>query len=1091
MLRLEMTDRQIRNLASYPMAYQLGVAYYQAGKVGPLEYNAAERKVKAFVAGTSRYLIQLQLTPEGGLSSYHCSCPAYSQHSGACKHIIAVLKSTQVTLPLIFQKKANSSSSREFLSFFKDHAQDTFMEELNLEVELELYVVPRHRVSAQFSLKVGFQRLYVVKDVGLFLNSLYKGKTLEFGKQFTFEPHRQTFNDQDRPIIDLLLEMYEQNMAWTEMLNTYAGSVFNSKKLIPLKGVYFRKFLDALGDKPFNLYQESAPLLQTQIIRQALPLELTLNSEAENLALTLDVEELPLQLLPDASYFLYQQKIYQATPAQQEILPSMLKAIHQEYSSTLILPSDSKEFFISEALPSLEKMGKVSIAPGLAEKFSRENLVTQIYFERGNDDGIAARVEFHYGENSINPFAPVGGTHTFKDSHDVILIRAVEEERKVLTLLELAEFSVNQGKIHLEDDHKIFEFATTYLPQLQELSEIFYSDDFKLTIHNSVSFAGAVRLDEKLDLLEISFQYSNIDETELADIFQALNLKKKYYRLKDGSFLNLHQPELETVARLVDYLDLKAEDLEQTVLRLPKYRALYIDNYLRQANLPGIQRNKAFKQLVQSILEPHDGDFEIPPSLQNVLRDYQKTGFQWLKTLAAYGLGGILADDMGLGKTLQVLAFILSEKPTASQPALVVAPTSVIYNWQEEALKFAPELNVLVVDGPPQVRQDLLADLDGWDLVVTSYPLLRRDTETYAHLEFSYCFLDEAQHIKNPQTINARSVQQLQAKGYFALTGTPIENSLSELWSIFQFIMPGYLLSHPDFRKKFEIPIVKGDDSEPLIELSRHVTPFILRRLKKDVLLELPDKIETRMSAQMTEEQTKIYLAFLQEAQKNIAREIASVGFERSQIKILAALTRLRQICCHPAMFVENYTGGSGKMQLFEEVIANALDSSHRILVFSQFTTMLDIIQKHLISKKIEHFYLRGSTKSTDRMKMVQLFNNGVGQIFLISLKAGGTGLNLTGADMVIHFDPWWNPAVEDQATDRAHRIGQKNAVQVIKLVTQGTIEEKVLVLQEKKKALIQAVIQPGETMISKLTEKELVELFDLDEKGSSLPIEL
>lgn len=1082
MLRLEMTERQMRNLASSPMAYQLGVAYYQAGKVGSLEYNPTERKVKAFVSGTSRYLIQLQLTPQGGLSSYQCSCPADSHNTGACKHIIAVLKSTQVNLPLIFQKKANSSSTQEFLSFFENHTQNPFKEELNLEVELELYVVPRHRVVAQFSLKVGIQRLYVVKDVGLFLNSLHKGKMLPFGKQFTLEPNRQTFKAQDRPLIDFLLEMYEQNLAWLDILNTYTGSAFNSKKFIPLKGVYFRKFLDTLGDKVFTLCQESAPIAQTQILRQALPLELSLNSEAENLALTLEADELPIQLLPDASYFLYQQKIYQVTPAQQEILPSIIKALRQEYSSTLILPSSSKEFFISEALPSLEKMGKVVIAPQLAEKFSREILITKIYFERGNNEGIEARVEFHYGENTINPFAPVAGSHTLKNSQEVILIRAVEEERKVLSLLELAEFSVNnQGKIHLEDEQKIFEFVTEYLPKLQQIAEIYYADDFKMSIHSSVSLSGGVRLDEKMDLLEISFRYSNIDEAELADIFQALNLKKKYFRLKDGTFLNLHQPELETVARLVNYLDLTAEDLEQTVLRLPKYRALYIDNYLRQANLPGIQRNKAFKQLVQSILEPHDGEFEVPLTLQNVLRDYQKTGFQWLKTLASYGLGGILADDMGLGKTLQVLAFILSEKHVDGQPALVIAPTSLIYNWQEEAQKFAPELQVLVVDGPPQARQALLENLEGWDIVVTSYPLLRRDIEIYSHLEFSYCFLDEAQHIKNPQTINAKSVQQLQAKGYFALTGTPIENSLSELWSIFQFVMPGYLFSHPDFRTKYEIPIVKGEDPEPLVELGRQVRPFILRRLKKDVLLELPEKIETRMSAQMTEEQAKIYLAFLQEAKKNIAKEIATVGFERSHIKILAALTRLRQICCHPAMFIEGYTGGSGKMQLFEEVIVNALGSGHRILIFSQFTSMLDILQEYLIAEKVEYFYLSGSTKASDRMQMVQLFNNGVGEIFLISLKAGGTGLNLTGADMVIHFDPWWNPAVEEQATDRAHRIGQKNVVQVIKLVTQGTIEEKVLALQDKKKELIESVIQPGETLLSKFTEKELVELFDLD----------
>ncbi|WP_425801451.1 SNF2 helicase associated domain-containing protein [Desulfitobacterium sp. Sab5] len=1083
MFRLEITDKQMRALASYPTAYELGIAYYQAGKVGPLEYNPADRIIKAFVSGTSRYLTQLKLSPEGRIQRYHCSCPAYNRQSGACKHIIAVIKSAQAALPLIFKNKAKSSSTQEFLSFFQNTNSERFKEELNLEVELEVYIVPRYRIMAQFSLKIGFQRLYVVKDIGLFLNALDKGKSLEFGKQFTFEPDRQTFKEEDRPIIDFLYKMYEQNLAWSEMVNSYTGTVFTNKKYVPLKGVYFKTFLDALGDKPFNLYIESVdPVQQTKILRQALPIELSLNSEEDDLVLTLEDEDLPVQLLSDGSYFLYQQRIYQASPSQQQILPPMLKALRKEFSSSLILPASSKEFFISEALPSLEKMGKVSIDPDLANKFSHEKLVTQLYFERSNDNGIEARVEFHYGTTVINPFSPTSDAHNNKASQDIILIRAVEEERQILTLLELAEFSVNQGKIHLEDEQRIFEFAAAYLPKLQELAEIYYSEDFKLTIHSSVSFSGAIRLDEKMDLLEISFHYNDIEEKELVDIFQALQLKKKYYRLKDGTFLKLEQPELQTVAHLVDYLNLSPEDLENSVLTLPKYRALYIDNYLRQTNLTGIQRNKAFKQLVQSILEPHDGEFEIPSSLQKVLRDYQKTGFQWLKTLAAYGLGGILADDMGLGKTLEVLAFILSEKTNLNQPALVVAPTSLIYNWQEEARKFTPDLKVLVVDGPPQTRQELLNDLGQWDLVITSYPLLRRDSEIYTKLEFSYCFLDEAQHIKNPQTINARSVQQLQAKGYFALTGTPIENSLSELWSIFQFIMPGYLLSHQEFRKKYELPIIKEEDTEPLLELSRHVSPFILRRLKKDVLVELPEKIETRLSAPMTEEQTKIYLAYLHEAKKNIAQEIAAVGFERSQIKILAALTRLRQICSHPAMFIEDYKGESGKMELFQEVITSALESGHRILVFSPFTTMLDIIQQYLVQEKIEYFYLNGSTKSLDRMQMVELFNGGIGQIFLISLKAGGTGLNLTGADMVIHFDPWWNPAVEDQATDRAHRIGQKNAVQVIKLVTQGTIEEKVLALQEKKKELIQAVIQPGETLLSRLTEKELIALFESEE---------
>ncbi|KLU61336.1 RNA polymerase-associated protein RapA [Peptococcaceae bacterium CEB3] len=745
-----------------------------------------------------------------------------------------------------------------------------------------------------------------------------------------------------------------------------------------------------------------------------------------------------------------------------------------------MLPREKKEFFVSEVLPALAKAGDVSIDPELAAKFCREDLRTEVYFERGAGRGVGARVEFHYGLTVINPFAVRGQAPKESTGEELILVRAAEREEQVLGILEQADFSVSQGRIHLEDDEKVFTLATVYLPQLQKVAEIYYSDDFRFRLRSSVSFSGRVRLNESLDLLEVSFQYGDIDESELVDIFQALRRKKKYFRLRDGSFLPLNQPELEDVAELLDELKLPVEDLRRKAIRLPKYRALYIDNFLRCSGLQGVARNGAFKQLVQSILEPQDSEFVVPAHLERVMRDYQKTGFKWLKTLASYGLGGILADDMGLGKTLQVLSFLLSERESIGKPALVVVPTSLVYNWLEEAKKFVPTLKVLVIEGAPSERQAQLQDIGDWDLIVTSYPVLRRDIEYYDNLEFSYCFLDEAQHIKNPQTVNAKSVRRIQAGGYFALTGTPIENSLSELWSVFNFILPGYLYSHAEFTKKFDVSPAQEEGAGPLRELSRQVAPFILRRLKKNVLVELPDKIETRLVVQMTEDQKKIYLAFLLEAKQSIVRDIASSGFESSRLKILAALTRLRQICCHPGLFLEDYSGESGKMLLFQEILAGALGSGHRLLVFSQFTSMLDIIQRHLLAEGIGHFYLQGSTKASDRSPMVKSFNAGEGEVFLISLKAGGTGLNLTGADMVIHFDPWWNPAVEDQATDRAYRIGQEKAVQVLKLVTQGTIEEKVCTLQEKKKELIEQVIQPGETFVSKLTEAELRGLFEI-----------
>ncbi|MCO5385021.1 DEAD/DEAH box helicase [Desulfosporosinus sp.] len=1080
MSRFILTEQIILDLADNDRVYRKGLSYYMAGRVINFTFSPDKGLVNASVVGGLRYVVQVAFEREGSIRSYRCTCPAFTDYPGACKHVIAVLKASQAKLPVAWPAPiALNHVVNDLLAAFANHPQETLLDKLTMNVELQ--TMPKHRLSTHLQLKLGLQRLYVVKDIGQLLKAIKTGQSLEFGKQFTFEPARQTFKEEDRAVITMLQEMFDQHTALTEMQGPYYSTAVLNQKALPLTGYYLTKFLDALGDKMFLWGIGSSPLEPTQIVRDGLPMEFSLQLQGKDLALALETDEVPLLLTRDGNYYAYQNKIYQASLTQKDLLPPIITALHEGAKTHIVIPSAQKEFFASEALPLIGKLGQVSIDPLLEDKFTHQDLQAKIYLDRASDIGITARLEFHYGNTIINPFASTRETVNDFDANDVILIRSAEKERRIISILEHADFTVSKGSIHLEADEKIFEFTVNWLPQLRDLAELYYSDQFKLKIRTATTFSGHVRLDETLDILEISFQYNDIPQDELASIFDSLHLKKKYHRLRDGSFLDLNQPELTTVAELLDNLNLGADDLNKKLLNLPKYRAMYIDSFLRQANLPGVQRNKAFKQLVQSILEPQDGEFEIPAELQNILRDYQKTGFKWLKTLAAFGLGGILADDMGLGKTLQVLSFILSEKPTAKGPALVIAPTSLIYNWQEEAKKFTPALRVLVVEGTPQERQALLKNLEThWDLVVTSYPILRRDIDEFAKVEFSYCFLDEAQHTKNPQTLNAKSTQQIQAKGYFALTGTPIENALSELWSLFNFVMPGYLLTLQEFRKQYEIPIIKGENPDVIRELSRHVNPFILRRLKKDVLKELPDKIETQLNASLTEEQKKLYVAYLQEAKSKIAQEIATVGFNKSHMKILAALTRLRQICCHPSMFIENYTGESGKMLLLQEILTDALDSGHRILIFSQFTTMLDIIQSHLISENIEHFYLSGSTKAVERLNMANLFNSNQGKVFLISLKAGGTGLNLTGADMVIHYDPWWNPAVEDQATDRAHRIGQNNAVQVIKLITQGTIEEKINVLQARKKKLVDSVIQPGETMLSKLTESELRELFDI-----------
>ncbi len=415
------------------------------------------------------------------------------------------------------------------------------------------------------------------------------------------------------------------------------------------------------------------------------------------------------------------------------------------------------------------------------------------------------------------------------------------------------------------------------------------------------------------------------------------------------------------------------------------------------------------------------------------------------------------------GKTLQVLAVTLSyvnrqkEEGKKAQPSMVACPSSLTLNWLGETEKFAPTLKALVVSGSAQEREKKIQTIEQYDVIITSYDSLKRDIELYEEkYQFKYMIADEAQYIKNNNTQNAKAIKRITAQTRFALTGTPIENSLSELWSIFDFIMPGYLFKYRKFKEIYELAIVKENSEEKMQRLKKMIEPFVLRRIKKEVLTELPDKTVTVLYNEMEEEQQKIYLSHLARAKKEVADEIQMNGFENSQIKILALLMRLRQICCHPNLFLQDYEGESSKLVQCMDVITDATKGGHKILLFSGYTSMFPIIEKELKKRQISYLKLTGQTKVSERIELVDKFNEDKDiKVFLISLKAGGTGLNLTGADMVIHYDPWWNLSAENQATDRTYRIGQKNNVQVYKLITKNSIEEKIYELQQKKAKLV------------------------------------
>lgn len=1065
---------------STPLRYKKGMDYFRDRRVKSLSFNQEMLLFDASVLGTRPYNVQAQFAKSGNLTDYSCTCSDFEKNNKCCKHIAAVLflikeKDEQGFFNSSVQKKV----AKDIFQFFSDKSSGVKLP-VNVEFNLELinrkYSVSKRGPLAALSLRIGRDRLYIVRNIRQLLECLKNNTEIVFGKGFTFDPSIHDFAENDKSVILYLQEIWQnENLVhyFTGELSKY--STFIDKDIF-LSGAALKRLLQLLHDTQFNVIHNNIKIQNVIIKNQDLPLEFTLTGNASSIDLNINTN-LPLdQITSDSEYFLYGDTIYRVSTAQREYFKPFFNYMQQENVNRITFIEKDKERFFSEVLPYVEKTGKVYIDENVQEMVQRVNFEPEIYLDKF-EDIITADVKFKYGDRIINPFSAFGD----QVSMGKILVRDMEKEGVILDLLGESDFKVNANRIYLDEEDKIFDFVNTIVPKLQEYTQIFYSESFKsMTMKRLPSFSGFLRLNTLNNFLEFSFDMEGVGRDELSSIFRNVREKKKYFRLKNGAFLPLDSDGLVTMSELINQLGLTMDDLDSELVQLPMYRAFFIDGMLKETGMKFFERNKAFKDLVHDIQEPSETEFQIPETLKGILRNYQKLGFKWLKTLSTYGLGGILADDMGLGKTLQVITLLQYDK-NVSGPAtsIVIVPTSLIYNWCSEVDKFAPDLKITAVVGNKAEREELIREAVNSDVIVTSYALIRRDIEDYKDYIFRYCILDEAQHIKNPASQAAKAVKQLVSQHRFALTGTPMENNLTELWSVFDFILPGYLRSHGKFVEKFESPISKGDNSA-LVSLSKQLKPFILRRLKQDVLKELPEKIEHTIEADLTDEQKKLYVAYLEKAKGDILKEINENGYERSQIKILSVLTRLRQLCCHPSLFVDNYEGDSGKLLLLKEIVGDSLTSGHRILLFSQFTSMLAIIRQWLQEDGIDYLYLDGSTPADERMKMVTNFNNGQGQIFLLSLKSGGTGLNLTGADTVIHYDPWWNPAVEDQATDRAYRIGQLKTVHVMKLVTHGTIEEKILHLKDRKKQLVDAVIQSGETLITKLTKEELTELFEI-----------
>ena len=901
-----------------------------------------------------------------------------------------------------------------------------------------------------------------------------------FGKLFTYDPVGHNFSPDSRGLLDFFIRIHEIEKSY----GYYGPPGLLKGKEIKLPPHLLRRLLDQLGEKTFTLQLGGETFTGATVAARDIPLRFTLQERAQGLNLELtDGGEIVL-LTSEGDIVLYREQIYNLAGTGQAALIPLLSALKNKNHAGLPISAAQEQRFFSGLYPVLEKTTNLELAPAVKERLYRPPLKANVYFDY--DRGlVVARLEYVYGEIRLNPFDPSPPEQNKSGTERLLLIRDPAAEHEVMRFFEEAAFTVRGGAMHLEEDEQIWPFIYETVPLLQQHASVYYSERFKQAGRKAPRFTGRAGIDWKLDLLELELGLEGVSPGELAEVWQSLQIKRRYHRLRDGSVLPLEGEGIAQFSRLAGALELQPKDLKRETIRLPKHQALYLDGLIRDYEITPLQESAELADLVRRIRHPAAQRFPLPEPLEGILRDYQVTGFKWLKSLASCGFGGILADDMGLGKTVQAIAFVLSERQEnpALPPALVVAPASLIYNWEAEIKKFAPQLKARVIAGTRDERRELLSGLDESDIAITSYPLLRRDSALYAGLTFSCCFLDEAQYVKNPHSQTAQCARRIKAQHRFALTGTPMENSLIELWSIFQFTMPGYLQSQKRFLQKYGGSASAAELETPeegAVPLAAKVRPFILRRLKEEVLTELPPKIEHRYLSELTIDQKKLYQAYLERLRSETASSLEEGAFNRSRIQILAGLMRLRQICCHPSLFVENYRGESAKLLQLQELLSEAVGGGHRILLFSQFTGMLQLIKNALDREGYRYFYLDGSTKTEDRLQMVQAFNSGENEIFLISLKAGGTGLNLTGADIVVQYDLWWNPAVEEQAAGRAHRIGQKKVVQVFRLLAKGTIEEKIFELQQKKKELIDRVIRPGETFLSAMSEADIREVLEL-----------
>lgn len=1049
----ESLNRFIKNSWIY---YEANDPYY-AGKIERISIERVHDKilyyeVRAIVQTRwNEEILNFRVNEYGTILTTNCTC-CQDPHSG-CVHLVSVVRAINAINPQTFpfhvdyQNYVKEKNRQEELErkrrrindlnqvafeFLKEKQEDkvnSFFKENENLIRLSLYHTNSYYYDQiAFKLKIQVSRAYTVKNIQDLLRGFFEKRLESFGKNTQIYLTNDDLDEPSQLIYNFLLK-YAFTKDWQK------------------EGEIYSECLDDF----FNL-NASLPKEYTEFKTSKKNIKLVLNLLEHEDCFELNTELDDSFLIGNKHLYMVNHKeIVQYTMDPDGFLASLAYNLQQN-DGWLIKKSEFKAFYLQCLQPYMEYIKLETNVD--VEKYTTliENI--RVYSDLENANMV---VWGTYLENNQKK-----SFFTNTNSNQIASVEAI----------------IQHYAVKIEDNKAIFKgrsdalynFLDYGIPLIQKQADVYVSEELK-RLKNRRSMNLSVKVYVQNDLLKMELD-SNVNVDELSHILNAYRKKKKFYQLKNGEMIDLENTGLEQLDELASTMNLTTKDFKKETIEKPAYQAFHLMDVNPEFD---VRNDVTVTEYTNRLMNIKKQPIQLKDEYKSLLRMYQQQGIQWLYDLKNMNLNGILADDMGLGKTLQVLVFY-EQYVSKEKPSLIVCPSSLMYNWMSEIEKFKIDVDAVCVTGTQDVRKDIIKE--NHELYITTYDYLRRDVELYMSMEFEYIVLDEAQFIKNPKTKNAQSVKSLKSKHRLALTGTPIENGLSELWSIFDFLLPGYLYSLNYFTKNFEKPIQMGDDKRQA-QLQKLVSPFILRRTKKQVLKDLPDKVEKDLWLNLSPEEKQLYLANLAQVNEQLQQQLELEQVD--SILILAMMTRLRQICCEPRMLYENYTGESTKFKMCLDLIETLKENDKKVLLFSSFTSIFDAFIEEFNRRGIKYHMITGAVDKKKRKEEVDAFQSDDSNVFLISLKAGGTGLNLTKAQAVIHFDPWWNVSAQNQATDRAYRIGQTKNVLVYQLLMKNTIEEKIYEMQKRKKAMSDLFVENSKGGISTLSKEELKDLFSMD----------